>query len=229
MPEVGYELYRLITVSGTDRIDFLQGQLSQDISRLKSSGRMLAAWCNPKGRVIAIFRVIDQGREIALLVPETLLEKLVQRLTMFRLRADVEFAVSDDFGGLIQDDEADLIKLIRAGVPNIDDTNTEAFTPHMLNLDKLGAISFSKGCYTGQEVVARTEHLGQSKRRLMRYEADLDGIAVGDKLSDADRNVGEVVNVVGRDLLAVTPVDLHKQSLKIGAATVTPRGLPYEL
>ena len=229
MPEVGYELYRLITVSGTDRIAFLQGQLSQDISRLKSSGRMLAAWCNPKGRVIAIFRVIDQGREIALLVPEALLEKLVQRLTMFRLRADVEFTVPDDFGGLIQDDEADLVKLIRAGMPNIDDTNTEAFTPHMLNLDKLGAISFSKGCYTGQEGVARTEHLGQSKRRLMRYEADLDGIAVGDKLSEADRNVGEVVNVVGRELLAVTPVELHKQPLKIGAATVTPRGLPYEL
>lgn len=229
MPEVGYELYRLITVSGTDRIDFLQGQLSQDISRLKSSGRMLAAWCNPKGRVIAIFRVIDQGREIALLVPETLLEKLVQRLTMFRLRADVEFAVSDDLGGLIQDDEADLIRLIRAGVPNIDDTNTEAFTPHMLNLDKLGAISFSKGCYTGQEVVARTEHLGQSKRRLMRYEADLDGVAVGDKLSDGERNVGEVVNVVGRELLAVTPVELHEQPLKIGAATVIPRGLPYDL
>lgn len=229
MPEVGCELYRLITVSGTDRIDFLQGQLSQDISRLKSSGRMLAAWCNPKGRVIAIFRVIDQGREIALLVPETLLEKLVQRLTMFRLRADVEFAVSDDLGGLIQDDEADLIRLIRAGVPNIDDTNTEAFTPHMLNLDKLGAISFSKGCYTGQEVVARTEHLGQSKRRLMRYEADLDGVAVGDKLSDGGRNVGEVVNVVGRELLAVTPVELHEQPLKIGAATLIPQGLPYDL
>jgi len=229
MPEVGWELYRLITVSGTDRIDFLQGQLSQDVSRLKSSGRMLAAWCNPKGRVIAIFRLIDLGPEIGLLVPEALLEKLAQRLTMFRLRANVEFAVSDNCLGLIQDDEADLVTLIRAGVPNIDDTNTEAFTPHMLNLDKLGAISFSKGCYTGQEVVARTEHLGKSKRRLMRYEADLEGIAVRDKLSDAERNVGEVVNVAGRDLLAVTPVELHEQPLTIGAATVTPKGLPYEL
>ena len=47
--------------------------------------------------------------------------------------------------------------------------------------------------------------------------------------SDADRHVGEVVNVSARDLLAVTPVELHKQPLKIGAATVTPRGLPYEL
>ena len=99
----------------------------------------------------------------------------------------------------------------------------------MLNLDALGAISFTKGCYTGQEVVARTEHLGKSKRRLMRYEADGDGIAVGDKLSDGERNVGEVVNVAGRSLLAVTPVELHEQSLKADGVTAKPMGLPYTL
>ncbi len=94
----------------------------------------------------------------------------------------------------------------------------------MLNLDKLGAISFTKGCYTGQEVVARTEHLGKSKRRLMRYQADQDGIAVGDKLSDGERDVGTVVNVVGRDLLAVTPVELHDQTLTKGETQVAPLG-----
>ena len=99
----------------------------------------------------------------------------------------------------------------------------------MLNLDKLGAINFTKGCYTGQEVVARTEHLGKSKRRLMRYEADKDGIDVGDKLSDGERQVGEVVNVVGCDLLAVAPVDLHDHTLIVGESTVVPQGLPYEL
>ena len=114
-----------------------------------------------------------------------------------------------------------------AGVPTIDESNTEQFTPHMLNLDKLGAINFSKGCYTGQEVVARTENLGKSKRRLMRYEADGDGIKVGDKLSDDDRNVGKVVNVSGRDLLAVTPVEMHEQTLTIDDVTVSSTGLPY--
>ena len=44
-----------------------------------------------------------------------------------------------------------------------------AFVPQMLNLDLLDAISFSKGCYTGQEIVARTQHLGRIKRRLGRY------------------------------------------------------------
>jgi folate-binding Fe-S cluster repair protein YgfZ len=92
----------------------------------------------------------------------------------------------------------------------------------MLNLDKLGYISFSKGCYTGQEVVARTENLGKSKRRLIRYKADEEGIKVGDKLSDGERNVGEVVNVTGCDVLAVTPVEMHGQSLKVDDVTISP-------
>ncbi len=229
MPEVGCELYKLITVSGTDREIFLQGQLTQDISLLADAGRLWAAWCNPKGRVIVTIRLIDQGDSIGLLVPESLADDLVRRLTMYRLRADVTFEVSDDWRGIIGDDEADPLTLIRSGVALIDDSNTEAFTPHMLNLDKLGAISFSKGCYTGQEVVARTEHLGKSKRRMMRYTADADGMAVGDKLSDSERNVGEVVNVSGRDLLAVTPVELHDRPLTNGDITVTPQPLPYSL
>ena len=48
-------------------------------------------------------------------------------------------------------------------------SQSENYTPHMLNLDLLGAISFDKGCYTGQEIIARTQFLGNSKRRLMRY------------------------------------------------------------
>ena len=229
MPEVGCELYKLITVSGTDRVNFLQGQLTQDVSQLAGAGRLWAAWCNPKGRVIVTIRLIDQGDSIGLLVPAGLADALVRRLAMYRLRADVAFEVSDDWQDLIDDDDADLLARIRSGVALIDDTNTETFTPHMLNLDKIGAISFSKGCYTGQEVVARTEHLGKSKRRLMRYEADGDGIEVGDKLSDDERNVGEVVNVSGRDLLAVTPVELHDRALAIDDMTVTPQTLPYSL
>jgi folate-binding Fe-S cluster repair protein YgfZ len=97
----------------------------------------------------------------------------------------------------------------------------------MLNLDRLGAISFSKGCYTGQEVVARTEHLGVSKRRLMRYQTESDSVAVGDKLTDDGRNIGEVVNVMGHDLLAVTPVALHEKALTINDQVATPIGLPY--
>ena len=115
---------------------------------------------------------------------------------------------------------------IRAGIPEITEHYSEKFTPHMLNLDLLGAISFEKGCYTGQEVVARTQNLGRSKRRLMRYRTDA-ALAIGDSLSDEDRHVGEVVNVAGNDLLAVTPVDVHDRTLLANGVEVTPISMPY--
>lgn len=230
MPEVDCKLYKLITVGGTDAIPFLQGQLTQDVSLLAEAGQLPAAWCNPKGRVFATIRLIHQEDSIGLVVPANMAARIIQRLAMYRLRSKVDIGEpDDDWAAIIDADYADPAALILAGVPTIDEQNTETYTPHMLNLDKLGAISFRKGCYTGQEVVARTENLGKSKRRLMRYQADADSISVGDKLSDGERNVGEVVNVVGRDLLAVTPVELHGKPLTVGDATVTPQGLPYDL
>ena len=228
MPEVDCELYKLITIGGTDAVEFLQGQLTQDLSLLAAAGQLPAAWCNPKGRVVVTIRLVQIGDGIGLIVPAGMADHVVQRLSMYRLRSKVDISEpSDAWIDLIDADDADPATLIRTGVPTIDESNTEQFTPHMLNLEKLGAISFAKGCYTGQEVVARTENLGKSKRRLMRYEAERDGIKVGDKLSDGERNVGEVVNVAGRDLLAVTPVECHEQALTINDASVTPTGLAY--
>jgi folate-binding protein YgfZ len=229
MPEVDCQLYKQITVSGPDAVEFLQGQLTQDVSRLADAGRLLAAWCNPKGRVIVVIRLLSFDNGAGLVVPASMTEKLVARLTMYRLRSKVDFEVGDVATSSLDDDEKDAVALIRAGRAFIDESNSEAYTPHMLNLDKLGAISFQKGCYTGQEVVARTEHLGKSKRRLMRYEADVAGIRMGDKLSDGEHNVGDVVNVAGRELLAVTPVDIHGRPLKADGITVTPKGLPYTI
>ena len=55
---------------------------------------------------------------------------------------------------------------IRAGVPVILPPTADQFIPQMLNLDALGGVSFQKGCYTGQEIVARTQYLGRLKERL---------------------------------------------------------------
>ncbi len=278
MPEVGYELYRLIKVSGGDAAEFLQGQLTQDIGLLHESKSLPAAWCNPRGRVIVTMRVIELGDAIGLAVAEDICEGVCEKLTRFRLRADVSFDISGDdwssiairraavpdtpIGGeslqsagvtavaydsghpvtefygpaaaipavardvALSDDDWKL-GLIQAGIPVISVANSEKFTAHMLNLDRLAAVSFVKGCYTGQEVVARTEHLGSSKRRLMRYRCESAAVAVGDKLADNGMNVGEVVNVSGNDLLAVTPVAIHEQQLTINGFDATPRGLPY--
>lgn len=56
---------------------------------------------------------------------------------------------------------------ILAGMPWLNSSTTELFVPQMMNLDKLGAISFEKGCYTGQEVIARTHYLGKNKRIML--------------------------------------------------------------
>ncbi len=61
---------------------------------------------------------------------------------------------------------------VRAGLAEISAATAEAFIPHMLNYQKVDAISFEKGCYTGQEIVARTEYRGKTKRGLFRLEID---------------------------------------------------------
>ena len=67
---------------------------------------------------------------------------------------------------------------IQAGIAPITDATREAFIPQMTNFDKIGGVSFHKGCYPGQEVVARTQYLGKVKRHLYRIHAD-DIIAAG--------------------------------------------------
>lgn len=61
---------------------------------------------------------------------------------------------------------------ISSGMPWFEITRSEQYIPQMLNIEKLGGISFTKGCYTGQEIVARTHYLGQAKRQLHLAECD---------------------------------------------------------
>ena len=224
------ELYKVIDFSGEDAVEFLQGQLTQDVTRLDGADRLLAAWCTSKGRVIVIARMVATESGIAMIIPADMLDKIHKTIMMYRFRSKVEITISECDGSLLlAPDEYDMLALIKAGIPQIDARNTEVFTPHMLNLDKLDAISFTKGCYTGQEIVARTEHRGKSKRRMMRYIANHDGIKVGADVSDGERNIGSVVNVIGRDLLAVTPLDRHDQALRVGEVQIEPQRLPYSL
>lgn len=230
MPEVGIELYKLIKVGGADAASFLQGQLTQDVERLKDAEWLPAAWCNAKGRVFVIFRLRQRAEGFDLLLPASIAERTFQRLGMYRLRAKVSLDMADDLRTASAAEEIpDEPALIEAGIATIDDRNSEQFTPHMLNLDKLGAISFRKGCYIGQEVVARTENLGKSKRRMMRYRTAAADLAAGDKVSHDGRNVGEVVNAAATLVLAVTPVELHDTPLSCNGSALKPMGLPYAI
>lgn len=219
--------YATIAVTGADAFEFLQAQLTVDLNQLShDSGedQLRSAWCNPKGRVICMPSVshCDDGFELSL--PSNLVDAVVQRLTMFRFRSQVEFEIQP--GSKLHEQSA--IDQLRAGIPEIGLEQSEKFTPHMLNLDLLGIVSLDKGCYPGQEIVARTHYRGASKRRCLRFTSGKEA-SPGDKISDGEREIGEVVNAIGKDLLAVLPVASASAVLAIGTDRLTPAKLPYSL
>jgi hypothetical protein len=124
---------------------------------------------------------------------------------------------------------------IAAGLPQVFAATSGSFVPQMLNLDRLDAISFTKGCYTGQEIVARTQHLGRIKRRTLRYRlppgpelAPLAGLSLD------GQKVAEVVISATRDaaveLLAVTSLEaLGRTLLAEDGREAVPVELPYGL
>lgn len=86
---------------------------------------------------------------------------------------------------------------ILAGIPEVVAATAGQFVPQMLNLDHLDAVSFSKGCYTGQEVVARAHYLGQVKRRLQHLVvAAPEPLAPGQRVVLADGRSAQVVSAV---------------------------------
>ena len=299
--------FGLIAVRGADARSFLQGQLSSDLDAVDESRSQLGAWCSPKGRVLALFRIMQWKDTFLLKLPAPLVEPTLKRLRMYVLRARVELEdVSEHFvrlglsgeaaAGILNDcfgeapalpdqvraaDDSLLVRLsgetpryevicgvdeagqcwrsavpsltpagaapwsllgILAGVPEV--TIADEYLPQMLNLDALDGVSFNKGCYVGQEIVARTQHLGRLKRRLYRLQVDTgEAPAAGASLYEASLGqtaaaAGQLINVCrhpdgGFAALAVIRIDaVGKTALRLGAvdgpaAEILP--LPYSV
>ncbi len=104
---------------------------------------------------------------------------------------------------------------IRAGIPTITAKTQEEFVPQMANFELVGGVSFKKGCYPGQEIVARTQYRGILKKRMVRAHAATGAPQPGDALRTpafGDQAAGMVVNVApapggGHDLLAVAQLE----------------------
>jgi folate-binding protein YgfZ len=84
---------------------------------------------------------------------------------------------------------------IRAGLPQIYAATREMFVAQMLNLDLIDGISFTKGCFTGQEIIARTQHLGRIKRRLHRLRLPAGTWAVGQAVHLTDGRTGRLTEL----------------------------------
>jgi len=281
----------VIRVSGSNKLEFLQGQLTNDINKVSENHSQLSSYCSPKGRMLASFRVLQFGEDLLMLLPMELLEATLKRLSMFVLRADVQLAdASDELirielsgdcasdllpidppeadNGVVSHDDYTIVRLpgdrprflvisdceciqalweeagqvatatsreswalldVRAGVPTVYESTKEAFVPQMANLQLIDGVSFSKGCYTGQEVVARMQYLGKLKRRMYRARIDADQAPTpgSDLFSASDasgQGSGKVVDAAaspdgGYEVLVVTPISCAEaDDLQLGDA-----------
>lgn len=292
----------LLVASGPDAIDFLHGQLTQDIRGLPDAEARLAGYCTPKGRLLATMVVWKktaaadapaQGPAVCMLVHTSVADALQKRLAMFVLRAKVKlersslrvvgvmpgnpadaapkpWQVQETARGLMvgcpgeaprqwllhdadataPEPESDPGQLalwqaldIAAGLPWITQATQDTFIPQTVNLDLIDGVSFTKGCYPGQEVVARAHYRGAVKRRMARAIGPLPETAEVPEGSDTwlesepDNPCGRVVNaaVLPGDAAGL-PAGLHVlievqlgDLQKTGFRAVSPEGPPLAL
>jgi folate-binding protein YgfZ len=221
----------LLRISGEDAVDFLHGQLTNDIKSLPENRSHMSGYCTPQGRMLANFRVFRRDDAFFLQLPLELLGPIQKRLTLFVLMSKVTLEnaseqlvriglsgscapqlldklfpdIPGDAGDVVQTESLTLLRLpgpaprfeavgpaealmelwaslngeaspaaadhwslldIQAGIPTVLSATTEAFVPQMTNMQLVDGVSFDKGCYVGQEVVARMEYLGKLKRHM---------------------------------------------------------------
>jgi tRNA-modifying protein YgfZ len=125
---------------------------------------------------------------------------------------------------------------VAAGLPHVYAETYEAFVAQMLNLDLLGGISFAKGCYTGQEIIARTHYRGAIKRRMVRLSAACPPPAPGSRVLAGEQHAGDIVDAVlvdgGCELLAVVSLAHVGERLRLATpydAELTRLPLPYDI
>jgi folate-binding protein YgfZ len=120
---------------------------------------------------------------------------------------------------------------IGLGIPEVPLALADRYVAQMLNLDRLGAVSFDKGCYPGQEIIARVHNLGGVKRRARRYAAPIDPPALDTPVFAGDTQVGEVVRSAaapaGCELLAVIENAAASDSLTCAGTPLAELPLPF--
>ena len=296
-----------LRVTGADAETFLLNQLSNDVKQLDANLSQLTTYCNPKGRMFALFRVYRVDEGYILLSDPEIGSSLLSRLKMFVLRSKVEIEnISGQFTmfGLSGDNARNLLRNvmqteppelenqmlqsgamtvirqygdherflvigesknlqttwlelaktcqpvgraawewldIHAGLPSIHPQTSELFIPQMLNLDILNALNFKKGCYPGQEIIARMKYLGKLKQRMFLGHADGALPAPGDALfaeGFGSQSAGTIVATApapggGYDCLFIAQLTVvDTESLHVGAidgVELSLRELPYKV
>ena len=224
------EHLRILTISGEDAGELLQGQMTQDVRKLEDDKIHMTSFCNVQGRVIASAFIQFKDDHYDLILSSELVEDLFNHLQRYILRSKVEIQQSEklvyaifskdivndqELFKMVANDPKRMLALadkvpesienfitseewiehdIKEMIPIINKESSEKFIPQMLNLDILNAVSFSKGCYTGQEVVARVQHRGKIKQRMFKIKTESKSlVSAGSEIHHETKKVGTVV------------------------------------
>ncbi|MEX5727099.1 folate-binding protein YgfZ [Rhodovulum iodosum] len=241
----------VIAITGADRRHFLQGLVSNDVTDL--SGRLVyAALLTPQGKYLADFFLTEQGETILLDIKSELAPGLMQRLTMYKLRADValketglhvqrglgpapEGALADprhpDMGwrayteapGTAPEIDWDARRVANC----IPETGVELIPNETFLLEagfeRLNGVDFHKGCYVGQEVTARMKHKTELKKGLATVLIAGDA-PVGSEITADGKPAGTLFTRADGQAIAYLRFDRAAGPMQAGDATVTRRG-----
>jgi folate-binding protein YgfZ len=246
--------YGLLRFAGRDALTFLQGQLSNDMGRARADRPLLAGLHAPQGRTLALLRLWKLATdtappEVIAALPAELLATVETHLRRFVLRSKVSIAADDAYrvwgqrlttgappqlllqprdwvpaAAALSREEWEALE-IEAGIPEVRATTSGEFIAQMLNLDCVDAVAWDKGCYTGQEIIARAHYRGHVKRRMRRFIGHSDLLpGPGDHWNTSEGRHARVVRAARRaggvQLLAVMPLE---------ESSADERPLPYAL
>ena len=241
----------LIRVGGPDARDFLHNLLTQDVETLATGQLRFGALLSPPGRLL--FDLFLWGEEDAVLldVAADRRDALMQRLSIYRLRARVEIDADDRpvfvswpdaATGFIADPrtaalggralgahQADATEddwnahRLSVGAPDPTRDADEGTYPIEANFDLLNGIDFAKGCFVGQETTSRMKRRGEIKKRMLPLSFDGAAPEIGAEVLNGDLRAGEVLS--GRDggAMALVRLDRLDGNLSVDGRTVTVR------
>jgi folate-binding protein YgfZ len=238
---------RILRLTGADTRDFLQGLITNDISRI-DTGLVYAAMLTPQGKYMADFFLMADGADVLLDVDADQADMLAQRLAMYKLRADVQITTTDLHlhrgtdvppGDALPDPRhAALGWRAYRETPQSDDTTDwpalyvanvvpqsgVELTPDSfileMGFERINGVDFRKGCYVGQEVTARMKHKTELRKGLAKVA--ITGMAdVGTPITAEGKPAGTLLTRADGQALAYLRFDRATGEMAADAATVT--------
>jgi folate-binding protein YgfZ len=205
----------VLGVTGADAVGFLQGLVTSDVESLAPGAAGYAALLTPQGKLRA--KVAVAARDD--------LKVVVADEPAAGLFADPRMAALG-FRGYVAGDypEASAYEARRIGLGIADseaDIGSGELFPHEANLDQLNGLSFTKGCYVGQEVVSRMEHRGTARSRILPLRLDGTAPAKGTPILAGAKQIGTILSCAGDHALGLVRLDRLADAAQAGDRLLT--------